>query len=420
MLTQSPIRSALGEARRHPWRLFILFLSLGPFLPGLLHGFYQDDFWWLEQAVVTLRQPSRLLESWISGFFRPVGQVFFFLQFLVFRFEPILYNLVSTLTHALIGGLVWLLSARLGTGTIGRRIAVLMFLVGAGHFGKPVLWACSFPILLGTSLVVCSILVLLRSTEEDSDGHSFLAGHSTLMVIALGGLAAFTHDLFGLSPFALAGFTLLIRHPRRFRIAISLVIVGIAYFIVATSVHSEVRHSHGVGWHSALSLLQYLATLLAPVSNVANLETVLRHLGATSWSTPVAQGVIFLLGVFVLFLMTAKVWRTRSSLALGMIGIGLALIAPALVADYGRQWVDARYAYPTSAVLIPVLVSSLDGLRRIARSSSVGTTLRIGVIFWYSAILIGTVSMVHQAIQEGRDPKTSIRWERIERLLEQD
>lgn len=115
-------------------------------------------------AVRASNDPLKVLSPWVPGFFRPLGQLSFYLQYLIFRFHAVPYNLVDLGLHGVAGVGVWHIAGRTGLSRSGRSFAMLLFLVGAGHFCKPVVWACSRPIILGTGLSLAATSRLLPSS----------------------------------------------------------------------------------------------------------------------------------------------------------------------------------------------------------------------------------------------------------------
>jgi hypothetical protein len=459
--------------------IIALLLGLGPLLPGLVHGFYRDDFWWLEQAFLSLHDPLHLFDPWLSGFFRPLGQTAFFAQFLVFRFEPLPYNLVSLALHGWAGYLVGRLAAALGGG---RAVAIVLFLVGTGHFAKPVMWACSQPILIATSLL---LIVVLRMIEDVRGGVSRgISGNVLLFVV--GASIPFFHDLFGLAPLGLAAFAVLLGHRSRKWLASAWLGGGLLVLALTAPFHARVSQENGIGWHVIANGIHYLAVLVAPVVNGESIGAVLNALiarsagspasgnpGGRAWISLVPTTVIVTIGIAVAIVLIVGwnrvrrggVWQGTADGSVGAVpsrrtagdpfrtatalaALGACLLVPALIVDHGVRWIDARYAYPFSSVLTPLLVLAGRALfargrhasedarqtpkglagghqarHRSAAEQRGGTSGRNErrrrvemtlAVIWYLLVLVGSIEMIRESIAEGNDPRTAERWERIE------
>lgn len=362
------------------------------FWPSLRHGFYQDDFTWLLHSQQARTSPSHLFDSWVSEFKRPLGQSWFFLQYRIFGLHPILFNLVSVALHAATAiALVSLASVR-GIPLRTGLAASFLFTLGLGHAGKPVLWACSQPILLGTLLLLGCLLVLYR-------GGGAVSG---LLALFLMLLSVSSHDVFLLAPFGVA--LVAVTAGRSRTLAALLASVGVAMLLVTVRARVSMVQDVSPGATVVTNVLQYLASLGAPLTSLRIPMDLLESAGFPVVATAVPWIVWGLGSVVAGFLV--RVARRERRWAECLLG-ALLILPAALPTSGGPHWVEARYAYPAVAVWSLLLLHGVLQIRpRLARGSIL---LLLGV-----GSLIGCAYMQQQAVADGEIARSSPRWEQIQ------
>ena len=412
-----------------------LLFGLAPLLPGLAHGFYRDDFWWLEQSFLSLREPLHLFDPWLSGFFRPLGQTAFFAQFLVFRFEPLPYNLVSLALHGWAGYLVGRLATALGAGAGSRGVAIALFLVGTGHFAKPVMWACSQPILIATSLLLTVVLGMIEdvrrrssravaeplpqpagddpgnrggslSGNEPGERGRRLRGGSgglrrTSLLFVMGASIPFFHDLFGLVPLGLAAFAVLLGHRSRKWLAPAWIGTGVVILALTAPFHAHESQDNGIGWHVLFNGLHYLAVLIAPIVNGdrmgAALNTVIggssgaaasENSGGGSWIAILPTAVIVTIGVVVAIVLIVGwnhvrrggVWQGTADDSVGAHGSGSRAYAAEGQPRRGKRIGANQGSFLGEGVLFPVY-PVVDSTGAMNQSRATGMAEQADCIF---------------------------------------
>jgi hypothetical protein len=380
-------------------------LGLLPAFLGLRHGFYADDFFWLEEAQYSLGTLSHLVSIWAAGFFRPLAQILFFLEFLVFRFHSFGYNLVGVALHAAVGLCLWQLAVSMGFSQRQRAWTVLFFLVGAGHFTKPVAWACSHAILLGAVFTLLAVRRVLLAPSSSGNSRQLLVA----FLLAL--LAMLTHDLYALLPVAMGIFVALLRHPGWRRYFLASLSLTALYLWVSLQAHSTIELEHGRGLHMLTNLAQYTASLLGPFISLPVLKNALSAAGLPATVQFVAW--IFVLAVGTITFAAILLQSRRLGRAgLGILVLALGLLLPALSIVREDGWINARYVYPSAALFCMLLSGSLDTLFR-RRGMWMGLVVSL---LWYLSLLSGSAYMQRKAVHAGAAPGVRQEIERIRGL----
>ena len=385
-------------------------LALIPLLTGLGHGFYRDDFTWLEHAC---RPGATILDSlrpWKNQELRSLGQLLFYIQYRLFGFHPLGFNIVSLLLHLTTVGMVVCL-ARLAGQARGLALAAgVLFLAGLGHYGKPEAWACAQVIILGPLLAAAGLAVFLAQLRRPADARRFPYWSYPLLAAAV-----FTHEITFLAPLGLALVAFQVRHPHRRLMAGIGLLAPAAYFLATLPMHQ--RHPVAATSISVLlhNIFYFPAAYLFPLQGM---DAWMRILGRAS-SAPVwpgaAEALPILLGAGVLLALALYTWKA-SPLMRGLIAFGFLLLAPAFAMPTPSRWIEVRYLYPATIFWSPAICAGLYGLGSALRPKA-RSLLVVLLVLWYLGILTGSLYIQRRAREDAADPTLSVRWQRLEELM---
>ncbi len=383
-------------------------VAAGPLVFGLGHGFYQDDFRWLEQAFRSDGELARIVSVWRAGEFRPVAQLFFWLQTRVFGLRPLLFNLLGLVLHLVVAWMILRLSRRLGASQSESAAASLLFVAGWGHYGKPVAWACSHSILLGTALFLGAVRLLLAD-RTGAGPRATLHGAAAIILV---GVASITHELFSLAPAILAASLILRRDPRRAWCGgIAAAMTG-AYLLLTWGVHrAHAVHSGGLD-NLARNFFHYPSAFLAPIQRLELFQRGAAGLGMGAIAEVAIRSLPFIIGG-IWWCVIVWLFVRRKSLR-GTIAVGLVLMAPPLLLPQPKGWIDVRHLYPAAAFLSPAAGSLV-----IRTAAGRGALLRVGLIFWCALILAGTAITQDRASRWSRSPGALRRLEEVRSIRDQ-
>ena len=386
-------------------------LALIPLLTGLGHGFYRDDFTWLEHAC---RPGATVLDSlrpWKNQELRSLGQLLFYLQYRLFGFHPLGFNIVSLLLHLITTGMVVCL-ARLAGQARGMALAAgVLFLAGLGHYGKPAAWACAQVIILGPLLAAAGLAVFLAQLRRPADARRFPYWSYPFLAAAV-----FTHEITFLAPLGLALVAFLLRHPHRRIMAGIGLLAPAAYFLGTLQMHEH----HPVAGTSISVLLHNIfyfpAAYLFPLQGMDAWMRILgRASSAPMWPRAWAALPI-LLGAGVL-LVLALYTRKAPPLMRGLVGFGFLLLAPAFAMPMSPHWIEARYLYPTTIFWSPAICAGLHSAGSALRPK-VRSLFVVLLLLWYLGILTGSFYIQRRAREDAADPTMNVRWQRLEEILQ--
>lgn len=133
-------------------------IALGLYARGFDNGFRRDDYWFLEHVI---SQPAAdAVFHPLEGipFFRPGAVAVFLLEYRLFGLAGGPYIAFNFILHALIALATWAVLRALGFRREVSVTAAGFFLIGFGHFGKQVLWACTSGPLVAVLLSLVAVL----------------------------------------------------------------------------------------------------------------------------------------------------------------------------------------------------------------------------------------------------------------------
>jgi len=405
-ISRSTFFSTIGNSPAMVKGLLIVVMLALVLIPLLMipgHGFYNDDFRWIERARLALSNPARIFIPWTQWFVRPVPQALFLVELLLFGTKPLGYNILSILLHIGAGVLVWRLAFRVGLGRFGGAICAIFFLAGIGHHMKPVAWACSQSVMIGTILALAAALTLLRSPGSERVRSS---APFPILPLVLASLAMLSHETVAAAPLAISLLIWCRRHPRRKSFTAASIVIVAACFLATFRPHSEftAMKSYGLGTHVIFNMIRYLGSLTGPLHSAQITERVVGRLNIHNWLVTTAPSVVIIAGAAAVLVLLFFP-RERKRIEWGLVGAGFFFLLPPLFFTFKPGWVNARYLYPTPAFFLPVLGLTVIRLAGQFRWRKIMLALILSIVFL--GAIGGSVYQVRKAIRQGRSAEQS-------------
>jgi hypothetical protein len=201
------------------YSIFIV-ISLLIYSRAFDNGFRQDDFVFLRHVETTSFLDS-LRPSPDFAFYRPGALVLFRLEHSIFGRNSGAYIVFNFLIHLASSFLVLLVMRRIRPFRGSEATAAGLFLLGLGHYGKAVMWACCIGQLVSITLSLAGILLSLRwagcGSEEDGSCGERGSGYYLFLAIVFMTAAVLFHEGAIITPVVALLAVLACRHSGRFR-----------------------------------------------------------------------------------------------------------------------------------------------------------------------------------------------------------
>jgi len=334
----------------------LIALSLAVYAPSFDNGFRDDDFAFLQRAATASGFGDLIRPGAGFAFFRPGAWLLFAGEYKAFGLHGGLYLAFNWLLHLLNSLLLLAVLRRMRFGPDASAWAAGLFVLGYGHYGKQVMWACSSGPLLAVALVLCVTLLAL-------------AGRGARRLAPLAGLVALAapafHEL-GLVAVGIVFFFWLDTRRREGGAPKATLVWVATAAVVWSCVLIAVAPSHATYAHGArtivltpLLLVRYIGLMALPLQPPAAAAGGV--LGAVA---PVAQ---LLLGLVVLW-GAWRLARAQGRPAWVLCAWGLLALAPFSLVGMPGGWMELRYLY-FSATAFDTLVA-IWLLRRSPRARS--------------------------------------------------
>lgn len=355
--------------RRSPRFLLAVFIlaSLIVYLPVFDNGFRRDDFAYLEQMVEFGGSWQVLAPVYRFAFFRPGAVAMFQGEYAAFGMHNALYLITNYLMHVAVALSALRVLRRLGFGEWMSVLAVGLFVIGFGHYGKTVMWAASGGTVLATLL--CVVAVDLASGP--------LATFRSRAALAAAVLLAPSFHEIGI----LAGILAVLRaghgKAERWGLCGLLALAAVLTWGAIWTVASQVYEPYGAAAHAfpeaPLRLARYLSLFVLPIGEAPNASAgvlaVVHAISHVRVLTGIAMGLS-------LGLLAYRVPPTRFL----VLWLFAALIPFTLVGLPGDS-LQLRYTYPAALPWCAVLAFLLARLR-----TRVATTAVAALVIYSTAV----------------------------------
>ncbi len=397
----------------------IVVVTIAMYLPSLRNGWVLDDHGELVDNKL-IHSWSFLWDSfrydnwWFNGpsavphssYYRPIENVWFWINTGIFGFRPVLWHLEKIALHVVVVVLSFRAAQLIaGDVTVGL-LAAAIFAVLPAHTGA-VVFASAIPEPLSLAFELGSLILLIGRRPGVSQG---LIGASILYVGA-----AFTHESAILFPFVVAAYLLVLERQTigaTVRVCAPFFAVVIAYlcarFIVLGPESMFVVHFQNTGsayvrgikvLRPDYTIVQFLMTLpkaLMMYLGALTIPTVADPVHDVNWSTNLQPVVIVDATALIVLAAAALVLGMRSSnrriYLFCAIWMALA-IAPALNLNSLWWLVDDRYLYaPAFGWSLAVAVAAVT---IAAASSRARKVVGVAVATILSMYIVSTMRMEH-------------------------
>jgi hypothetical protein len=327
-------------------------LSLALFAPSFNNGFRADDYNFLYN---TTHSPG-LMELISPGggfaFFRPGAWALFAAEYGAFGMHSGPYIAVNWLIHLLNSALLLLVLRRSGYGAAAAAWAAGLFVLGFGHYGKQVMWACTSGPLTAVALILSAVLIALKATDPKAgSGERRLAPLGGLLVL----LAASFHESSLVAPVIALALCVKAHGPwKQMRKAPVLwTTVGwlwIGVLALAASAHDTYPQAASDITMMPSRLVKYVGIMALPVQNSPLLERIWPPLGAHAHLIQLVLGFVVLAGALIY-------GRVRGWSVWALLAWLLVVLVPfSLVGISAGNWIELRYVYFAAMAFDTLLV----------------------------------------------------------------
>jgi len=339
--------------------LLFLAISLSIYSRAFDNGFRQDDHVFLRH-VETNSFAESLRPSSDFTFYRPGTLILFRLVYGFFGRNSGAFIAFNFILHVTISLLVLLLLGKLFSSRILATLGAGLFLVGFGHYGKVVMWACCCGQLTSVMLSVAGILASL-SWVENRGGHGsrrLLAAAILLMTSA-----GLFHESAIVTP-AVAAIAVLAGRSRgdpTGRGSIALLLLPVLPLLLMNLILSSTRPVYQPGaerlLHVPVYLVRYAGFSIVPLqkTGMVPVSPLLIRLFGAAPVLHLAAGSALLAAMGFL-----AVFRRKGLRTLG-IWFPLAVLPFTLIA-MPEGWLQLRYLYLASIPLCGLAAAGLYGL----------------------------------------------------------
>lgn len=350
--------------------LFFLLLSVAVYSASFDNEFREDDFDYIRCAyeLEHIRQIFRPND--LFSFYRPGTLMIFYVEYKLFGPERSgAYLAFNFIIHALTSLCLVRVLRRLEIDQWTAYLAGGLFLLGLGHYGKKVMWACTsgplFAVLLSVSVVWLTVAYMHSMTESSQYRRGYLVGAGILMLLA----PAF-HEM-GLTAPVLAAALLFIHGRRSGKIrngnhhwlllapaVLSLAVWGMAYCYVSGSHETYRRACHTLA-HAPVLLFRHLGFMLLPIKPSPLMD------GQPVFVQWLLSNSTLIHGAIALVIIGASVYVfVRGNRAERFLAVWMYLaLAPFCFVDLPEGWLELRYLYftaiPFCSLIVIVLIKGL-------------------------------------------------------------
>ena len=385
------------RSRRGPFLLLYgtcFSVSLLVYSRSFDNSFRADDFTILTH-VITHGLFAAMAPTEHIAFFRPASVALAFAEYKLFGLQSGLYLAFNYSLHLAVSLLTIKILLELGFGRFVATLAGTLFLLGYGHYGKPVMWASSGGSLSAVLLSLLAILLALRWMKREGDPKGALGGarrRGDLVLIAgMSLLAMLFYEGALLTPILIV-FVLAvhpgreaIRKPSRLLLLFMPVILWTLIAMLVSRVHPQYENIMAAT-HVPIYFVKYCGFIAVPMQESATLPPAFHWLAAAFRH---AHGTLLTVGVMVLVLVTTAAVKGSWKIRILAVWLFLAIL-PFTFVKLPSGFLELRYVYYAA---IPFCGLAACAFQRLVSGRS--RCVEAGAIVVLVGISISTTAVVH-------------------------
>jgi hypothetical protein len=347
--------------------------------------FCRDDHVFLSR-VETLPLREGLKPSPRFAFYRPGALGLFYLEHRLFERKSGAYIVFNCVLHFLISVLMLAILLRLRLGTDTALLASGIFLLGFGHFGKQMMWACSSGSLVSVLLSLAAILAGIEWMRPAArDGRRDTALNRILYpaaIVALLTVSPLFHETSIVTGIVIASIIMVMPPPNeahKLKRAI-VALLPLALWVLVFSSRSEVYLAHVHIRRAALGvplhMIRYTGFMTFPLQ-----PTHLAALGST-WVELIRAANALHIAVGSMLLATFLWLAFKAGPGLRVLSMWfVCALLPFTLVQVPGTWLELRYLYCASipfcgftAAAVVALAARGPVLRTISAALLIGVT----------------------------------------------
>jgi hypothetical protein len=282
-----------------------IILSAFPFLYAVItfirvigNTFWLDDYGWVSNAMRTTRDISYLLQP-MAGFFRPVVNGIFVVNFWMFGLDPAGYYVANILIHLVNIALVFVLVYRLSKERFFIAwFASLLFAGTFGNYGEAVIWISGCTELIATTFYLLTLMYhwSFLNTRKVRDYvlaflcflMSLLSKESTISLLPVLILLDWFTSRDGPRERILS-----ISRFKKYIPFAALLLPYLWYEVQLQQSNYVVYEDHyRIGWHVIPNVLEYLGLMVVPITSRSTIIQIPTAASFASLALGVGQRVI--------------------------------------------------------------------------------------------------------------------------------
>ncbi len=329
------------------------------------NGFREDDFSFLRHIITNPPLKAIFVPSQSFSFYRPGAISLFYLEFKLFHLNSGLYLVFNYVLHLLISIVYMKVLLAMRFDRWIAALAASIFILGVGHYGKQIMWACTSGPLFAVLLTLISLLILLRwlgnsIPANGSDHHNSARSHLLILLLLL--ISPLFHGLALFTPVLLLVTIWVYPGERRSRVVsmVPFIVVPPVIWLILLALLSKAYASYGnvpaqlLG--SPAYLIRYLGFMLFPVQESQLVAgTGLGFLWPLIRLDPYLH---IMIGALILLIILLILLKGKNNLRILAVWLPIAII-PFTFIQMPQSWLELRYIYYASIPLCGLLAHAM-------------------------------------------------------------
>ncbi len=384
--------------------LGFLVLTTAVYAASFDNSFRRDDFWYLRHVIVN--PPVSAVLNPMTGihFYRPGAILLFLLEYKAFHLSGGFYIVFNFILHTGIALLALWIFRALGFGAATAVLAAGIFLLGAGHYAKQVMWACTSGPLLSTLLTMAAILLTLRWIgwgEPRPRGRSGIALPAAIITILC--IAPSFHGLSIATPVLLAclvrihGRKACVDHRRRLFTVLAPVALWLAVMVILIVFTERYRTMLFERFHAPLDMIHYIfknpGFMIFPIQKSEIIGDNPLFLFLLRVSSPVQ----YILSTCTVIVIAGILIKGDAKLRAVTLWLYISL-APFAFVKLPESWLNLRYVYyPAIPLCVLIAHGVVHAAKNRGRAAAFAAISALAAFCVCTIILIGLLERHYEA-----------------------